>query len=79
MALTPAQKQKRYRDKQKGAGKKEIRAYLSPDAITCYEDVRELSGWDDSTLVSNAIRLMYAAKACGQVQLLNNWLTEHKK
>lgn len=79
MALSPAEKQKRYREKQKQLGKKEVRAYLTPEALDCYEEVSEASGWDDSTLISNAIRLMYAANKCGQIQLLNNWLTQHKK
>lgn len=78
-ALTNAQKQQRYRDKQKQSGKKELRGYLTPEALSCYEEIQQKTDWNDSTLLSNAIRLMYAAHKCGQVGILNSWLTEHKR
>ena len=36
-AFSNAEKQKRYRDRQKESGKKEMRGYLSPEAQNCYE------------------------------------------
>lgn len=78
-ALSNAEKQKRYRDRQKGAGRKELRGYLTPEAIQCYEDIAQKTQWNDSTLISNAIRLMYAAHKLGQIGILNSWLNEHKR
>lgn len=78
-ALTNAEKQQRYRDKQKQSGKKELRGYLTAEALSCYEEIQQKTDWNDSTLLSNAIRLMYAAHKCGQVGILNSWLTEHKR
>lgn len=78
-ALTNAEKQRRYRERQKGSGKKELRGYLSPEALQCYEDIALKTQWSDSTLLSNAIRLMYAAHKLGQVGILNSWLNEHKR
>jgi len=78
-ALTNAQKQQRYRDRQKQTGKKELRGYLTPEALSCYAEIQQKTDWNDSTLLSNAIRLMYAAHKCGQVGILNSWLTEHKR
>jgi len=77
--LTNAEKQKRYRDKKAQQGKKEVRGYLTPEAQTCLTDIQELTGWDDSTILSNAIRLTYAAQQCGQVKILNSWLVKNKK
>lgn len=78
-ALSNAQKQQRYRQRQKQAGKKELRGYLSAEAIQCYQEIQQKTDWSDSTLLSNAIRLMYAAHKCGQVGILYSWLTEHKR
>ncbi|WNO61054.1 hypothetical protein [Rheinheimera sp. MMS21-TC3] len=78
-ALTNAEKQKRYRIKQKQSGKKELRGYLTPEALACYSEIQQKTDWNDSLLLSNAIRLMYAAHKCGQIGLLYNWLTEHKR
>lgn len=78
-ALSNAEKQQRYREKQKQSGKKELRGYLTPEALSCYEEIQQKTEWNDSLLLSNAIRLMYAAYKCGQVGLLNSWLTEHKR
>jgi hypothetical protein len=77
--LTNAEKQKRYRERKQSQGKKEVRGYLSPEAQDCLDEIKELTQWDDSTILSNAIRLTYAAQKCGQVKLLNSWLTKHKK
>ena len=77
MAMTNAEKQKRYRDKQKEIGKKEMRGYLSPEALECYRLISEQTNWSDSVILSNAVRLTYAAYKNGQIGLLNNWLNEN--
>ncbi len=78
-ALTNAEKQQRYRERQKNTGRKELRGYLSPEAKRCYEELQAKTEWTDSLMLSNAIRLMYAAHKLGQVGLLNSWLNEHKR
>lgn len=77
-ALTNAEKQKRYRERQKDVGKKEVRGYLSAEAIDCYEKINEQTDWNDSIILSNAIRITYAAYKNGQIGLLNNWLNKNK-
>lgn len=77
--LTNAEKQQRYREKQRQSGKKELRGYLTPEALACYQEIVDKTEWNDSLLLSNAIRLMYAAHKLGQVGLLNSWLNEHKR
>ena len=77
--LTNAEKQKRYREKKEKLGKKEVRGYLTEEAQTCLNEIKEMTSWDDSTILSNAIRLTYAAQKCGQVKLLNSWLVKNKK
>lgn len=74
-----AEKQKRYRDRQKQAGKKLVRGYVSPEAMRCYDEVREKTGWTDNETMSNAIRVLYAAYRCGQIKLLNDWLKTNKR
>ncbi len=59
--------------------KKELRGYLTPEALACYQEIQQKTEWSDSVMLSNAIRLMYAAHKLGQIGLLNGWLTEHKK
>jgi hypothetical protein len=76
-AFSNAEKQKRYRDRQKESGKKEMRGYLSPEAQNCYELIAEQTKWTDSVILSNAVRLTYAAYKNGQIGLLNNWLNKH--
>jgi hypothetical protein len=78
-AFTNAEKQRRYRERQKDSGKKELRGYLTPEALQCYQDIAEKTQWPDSTIISNAIRLMYAAHKLGQIGILNSWLNEHKR
>lgn len=78
-ALSNAEKQKRYRERKSSQGKKEVRGYLTPQAMACLKDIQEQTGWDDSTILSNAIRLTYAAQKCGQIKLLNGWLVENDK
>jgi hypothetical protein len=79
VALTNAQKQQKYRERQREAGKRELRGYLSPEAFACYQEIQQKTEWTDSMLLSNAIRLMYAAHKLGQVGLLNGWLNEHNR
>lgn len=74
-----AEKQKRFRDRQKAEGKKQVRGYLRPDAMQCYDELREKTGWTDSELLSNALRVTYAAYKCGQIKLLNQWLKSNEK
>ena len=76
-AFTNAEKQQRYRDRQKEVGKKEMRGYLSPQAQDCYQMIAEQTQWSDSVILSNAVRLTYAAYKNGQIGLLNNWLNKH--
>lgn len=77
-ALSNAEKQKRYRERQKERGKQEMRGYLSPEAKECYKLISEQTGWNDSVILSNAVRLTYAAYKNGQIGLLNSWLTKNK-
>ncbi|GAA5142973.1 hypothetical protein [Thalassotalea piscium] len=77
-AFTNAEKQKRYRERQKLKGKQELRGYLSPEAKKCYQLIAEQTEWSDSIILSNALRLTYAAYKNGQINLLNNWLTKNK-
>jgi hypothetical protein len=77
-AYTNAEKQRRYRERQKVKGKKEMRGYLSQEAMACYELIQEQTQWSDSIILSNAVRLTYAAYKNGQIALLNNWLNEHQ-
>ncbi|MGJ8694506.1 MAG: hypothetical protein ACSHW0_18745 [Thalassotalea sp.] len=76
--LTNAEKQQRYRDRQKASGRKEHRGYLSPEAQKCYQLIAEQTNWNDSVILSNAVRLTYAAYKNGQIGLLNSWLNKNK-
>lgn len=75
--LTNAEKQRRYRERQKAKGNKEHRGYLTPEAEKCYQMIAEQTNWNDSVILSNAIRLTYAAYKNGQIGLLNKWLTKN--
>lgn len=72
-----ALKQKRFRDRQKAMGKKLVRGYVSPVAMRCYEEISEVTHWSDSDVISNALRVTYAAYKCGQIGLLTKWLKDH--
>ena len=78
VAMTNAEKQKKYRERQKDKGKKEMRGYLSPEAQNCYELIADQTKWTDSVILSNAVRLTYAAYKNGQIGLLNNWLKKNE-
>ncbi|MBD3584474.1 hypothetical protein HHX48_01855 [Salinimonas sp. HHU 13199] len=74
-----ADKQRRFREKQREAGRKMVRGYVSPEAMRCYDEMRDKTGWSDNEMLSNSIRVMYAAYKCGQIKLLNEWLKDHKR
>lgn len=78
-ALTNAEKQKNYRDRKKEKGQTELRGYLTPEAIECYQEISKVTGWNDSKLISNAVRLTLAAYKCGQISVLNGWLEKNNK
>lgn len=78
-SITNAEKQKRFRERQKQQGKKLVRGYVGPQAMSCYEEIVEKTGWTDSEVLSNALRITFAAYKCGQIKLLNNWLNEHDR
>jgi hypothetical protein len=77
-AMTNAEKQKKYRERQKERGKQEMRGYLSPEAKVCYKLILEQTNWSDSVILSNAVRLAYAAYKKGQIGLLNSWLKNNE-
>ena len=77
-AMTNAEKQKKYRERQKECGKQEMRGYLSPEAKVCYQLISEQTNWSDSVILSNAVRLTYAAYKNGQIGLLNSWLKKNE-
>ena len=55
-----------------------MRGYLSPEAQNCYELIADQTKWTDSVILSNAVRLTYAAYKNGQIGLLNNWLKKNE-
>jgi hypothetical protein len=76
-AMTNAEKQKKYRVRQKERGLQEMRGYLSSEAKVCYRLISEQTNWSDSVILSNAVRLTYAAYKNGQIGLLNSWLKDN--
>jgi len=78
IAMSNAEKQKRYRERQKEKGLQEMRGYMSPEAKNCYQLISEQTNWSDSVIISNAVRLTYAAYKNGQIGLLNSWLKNNK-
>lgn len=74
-----AEKQRRFRERQKAAGKKMVRGYVSPEAMQCYKEISDKTGWSDSEVLSNALRITYAAYKCSQIRLLNQWLKDQKR
>jgi hypothetical protein len=74
-----AEKQKRYRDRQKQLGKKMVRGYITPEAMDNYKEIVEKTNWTDSDILSNALRITYAAYRNGQIRFLNKWLEEDDK
>jgi hypothetical protein len=78
VAMSNSEKQKRYRERQKERGLQEMRGYMSPEAKNCYKLISEQTNWSDSVILSNAVRLTYAAYKNGQIGLLNSWLKNNK-
>lgn len=74
-----AAKQKRFRDRQKDQGKKLVRGYINKAAADCYSELSEKTGWTDSELLSNSLRITLAAYRNGQIKLLNEWLKKNNK
>lgn len=74
-----AEKQKRFRERQKEKGKRQVRGYVDVQAVECYENIQEVTSWTDSEILSNALKITYAAYKCGQIKLLNAWLKENMK
>lgn len=74
-----AEKQKRFRERQKEKGKRQVRGYVDVQAVKCYENIQEVTSWTDSEILSNALKITYAAYKCGQIKLLNAWLKENMK
>lgn len=74
-----AEKQRRFRQRQKELGKKQVRGYVTSQAMNCYDEIADKTGWTDSEILSNALRITYAAYKCGQIKLLNEWLKDHDK
>ena len=71
-----AEKQKRYRERQKAQGKKMVRGYITPEAMDNYKEIVEKTNWNDSDILSNSLRITYAAYKNGQIRLLNKWLQD---
>lgn len=78
-ATLNAEKQRKYRQRQKELGHKQVRGYVNTEAMECYSEIREKTGWTDNEVLSNALRITYAAYRCGQIKLLNEWLKDHKR
>ena len=72
-----AEKQKRFREKQKALGRKMVRGYVTPKALKCYSELNEKTGWSDSEILSNALRITYAAYKKGQIRVLNQYLEDN--
>jgi hypothetical protein len=74
-----AEKQRRFRQRQKDLGKKQVRGYVTSQAMSCYQEISDKTGWTDSEILSNSLRITLAAYKCGQIKLLNEWLKDHDK
>lgn len=74
-----AEKQKRFREKQKALGKKLVRGYITPEAQEDYKVIAEKTGWTDSDIISNSLRITYAAYKNGQIRFLNKWLQDDER
>lgn len=71
-----AEKQKRFREKQKALGKKMVRGYITPEAMENYKEIADKTNWTDSDILSNALRITYAAYKNNQIRFLNKWLED---
>ncbi len=77
--IANAEKQRRFREKQKALGKKLVRGYITKEASDNYKEIAEKTGWTDSDIISNSLRITYAAYRNGQIRYLNKWLQEYDK
>lgn len=77
--LANAEKQKRFREKQKALGKKLVRGYITKEAFENYQEIAEKTNWTDSDIISNSLRITYAAYRNGQIRFLNKWLQEYDR
>lgn len=71
-----AEKQKRFRDRQKALGKKMVRGYVTSEAMENYREIVDKTGWTDNDIINNSLRITYAAYKNGQIRFLNKWLEE---
>ncbi len=69
--LSNAEKQQRYRERQKGSRKKELRGYLTPEALACYQEIQQKTEWSDSCDAQQC----YSVDVCGS-QTWTNRFTE---
>ncbi|MGJ8679062.1 hypothetical protein [Paraglaciecola sp.] len=58
---------------------KQVRGYVSPEAMQCYKEISDKTNWTDSEILTNSLRITYAAYKCGQIKLLNEWLKDNDK
>ena len=77
--LSNAEKQRNYRQRKKQQGLVELRGYLTEEAQLCHQELIEVTGWNDSKLISNALRLTLAAYKKGQIASLNHWLEKNQR
>lgn len=77
--IANAEKQKRFREKQKALGKKLVRGYITKEAHENYQEIAEKTNWTDSDIISNSLRITYAAYRNGQIRYLNKWLQEYDR
>lgn len=77
--IANAEKQKRFREKQKALGKKLVRGYITKEAFENYQEIAEKTNWTDSDIISNSLRITYAAYRNGQIRFLNKWLQEYDR
>ena len=72
--MANAAKQKRFRERQRQLGNKQVRGYINAKAQTCYQEIQKVTKWTDSEILSNSLKITYAAYKCGQIKLLAAWL-----
>lgn len=74
-----AEKQRRFREKQKALGRKLVRGYITTQAMDNYKEIVDKTGWTDNDIISNSLRITYAAYKNGQIRFLNKWLEEEDR
>ncbi|MFT7217795.1 MAG: hypothetical protein ACI8R8_002891 [Paraglaciecola sp.] len=73
------EKKRRFHERKKQSGKHQVRGNMTQQAMQSYQEIADKTGWTDSEILSNALRITYAAYKCGQIKLLNEWLKDHEK